>query len=150
MKKENKEVKSKLTTEETTKIQDPREYIYPQGVKVEVDGYVISDLIMIFEQLLKDEIKVDSKFKYNYLNEKGTVVKNVKQADLESGKLQKVVDFQRTILEPTMDYTITEKGIAYAELKNFLESIHFKNVQNGIAINYKELSQNSMVEPFSE
>lgn len=145
--KENKAgVKSKVEQQD---IKDPREFIYPQGVKVEIDGYVITDLIMIFEQLLKDEIKVDSKFKYNYLNEKGTVVKNVKQADVDSGKLKKVVDFKRTILEPSMDYTITEKGIAYAELKNFLEAIHFENVQKGNAINYKDLPQNLMVEPNS-
>ena len=133
--------------ETNEQMQNPREFIYPQGVKVEIDGYVVTDLIMIFEQLLKDEVKVESKFKYNYVNEKGNVVKNAKQEDLESGKVQKILDFKRTIVEPNMEYSITEKGIAYAELKNFLESIHMDNIQKGNAVSYKELSTKPMVEP---
>lgn len=136
--------------EEAKVIGNPREYIYPQGVKVEVDGFVITDLITILDQLTQAEIKSESKFKYNYLNEKGKVVKSPKQEDLETGKVQKVVDFGRTILEPNLEYSITEKGVAYAELKNFLERIHFENVRDGKAVNYKELSQKPMVDVVSE
>ena len=137
------------TQKETTneQMKNPREFIYPQGKKVEIEGYVLTDLIMIFEQLLKDEVKVESKFKYNYVNEKGRIVKNAKPEELETGKVQKVLDFKRTIVDPNMEYSITEKGIAYAELKNFLESLHFENIEKGVAVNYKELSENPMVEP---
>lgn len=140
------------TQKETTneQMKNPREFIYPQGKKVEIEGYVLTDLIMIFEQLLKDEVKVESKFKYNYVNEKGRIVKNAKPEELETGKVQKVLDFKRTIVDPNMEYSITEKGIAYAELKNFLESLHFENIEKGVAVNYKELSENPMVEPIQE
>lgn len=132
---------------ETTKqeMKNPREFIYPQGKKIEVEGYLITDLIMIFEQLLKDEIKSDSKFKYNYVNEKGNIVKNVKEEDLASGKVQKMLDINRTIVEPNLEYSITEKGIAYAELKKFLESVHLQNIENGNAVNYKDLSEKPVV-----
>ena len=127
------------TTNKETKqqVQDPRQFVYPQGTKIQVEGYLLTDLIMIFEQLIKDEIKVESKFKYNYLNEKGNIVKNVKNQDVESGKLSKVVDFERTIVNPNFEYSITEKGIAYAELKNFLESIHFENIKIFLTLIYK-------------
>lgn len=131
-------------------IKNPREYVYEQGTKVEVDGYLISDLIMIFENLLKDEIKSESKFKFNYVNAKGNIVKNVKKEDVETGKVQKVLDFGRTIVEPNLEYSITEKGIAYAELKNFLESVHYKNIQEGKAIKYSELSKKLMPEAPAE
>lgn len=132
---------------ETTKqeMKNPREFIYPQGKKIEVEGYLITDLIMIFEQLLKDEIKSDSKFKYTYVNEKGNIVKNVKEEDLASGKVQKMLDINRTIVEPNLEYSITEKGIAYAELKKFLESVHLQNIENGNAVNYKDLSEKPVV-----
>lgn len=142
-----------MTTEKETtneQMKNPREFIYPQGKKVEIEGYVLTDLIMIFEQLLKDEVKVESKFKYNYVNEKGRIVKNAKPEELETGKVQKVLDFKRTIVDPNMEYSITEKGIAYAELKNFLESLHFENIEKGVAVNYKELSEKPMVEPIQE
>lgn len=129
---------------------NPREHVYQQGTKVEVDGYVITDLIMIFETLLKDEIKTESKFKFNYVNEKGNIVKNTKKEDIESGKVKKMLDFNRTIMDPSFEYSITEKGVAYAELKNFLESLHYKNIQEGKTVHYKELTPNMVSEPVGE
>ena len=105
---------------------------------------------MIFEKLLTEEVKVESKFKYNYVNEKGNIVKTPKAADIESGKVVKQLDFNRTVMDPNLEYSITEKGIAYAELKNFLESIHFKNIQEGKAVSYAELTKNLVVEGNTE
>lgn len=120
---------------------NPRNYIYEQGTKVEVDGFFITDLIMVFEKLMNEEIKAESKFKYNYLSEKGKIVKSPKQEDLVSGKIKKVLDVERTIVNPTMEYSITEKGVMYAELKNFLESYHHENIVNGKAVSYLELQK---------
>lgn len=125
-------------------ITNPRNYVYPQGTKIEVDGFLLTDLIAIFEKLTNDEIKAESKFKYNYVNEKGKVVKSPKAEDLASGKVKKILDFERTIVSPSLDYSITEKGIAYAELKNFLEGLHFQNINSGIAVDYQELTKNVM------
>lgn len=121
---------------------NPKNFVYPQGTKIEVEGFLLTDLINIFERLTNDEIKVESKFKYNYVNEKGKIVKSPKPEDLASGKVNKVLDIERTIVTPTLDYSITEKGLAYAELKNFLEGLHFENVKKGIAVDYQELTKN--------
>lgn len=131
---ENKEQKS---------VTNPRNFVYPQGTKIEVDGFLLSDLINIFEKLTNEEVRVESKFKYNYVNEKGRVVKSPKQEDLVSGKVKKILDMERTIVTPSLDYSISEKGLAYAELKNFLETLHFENIKNGVAVDYQELNKTS-------
>ena len=118
------------------------DYGYKKGDKIEVEGILLTDLLMLLDSLLEGEIRKESKFKYSYVNEKGNVVKNVKQTDVESGKLRKILDFEKTILEPTLDFSISEKGMDYAKLKNFLEGIHFANVQSGKAILYSELVKN--------
>ena len=136
--------------ENKKEFKSPRNYVYEEGTKVEVEGYLITDLIQIFEKLVNDEIKQESKFKYNYVNNKGALIKTAKKEDIETGKVKKVLDFQRTILEPSMEYSITEKGIAFAELKNFLEILHMENIKKGLAVDYQELVQNSVVEGKTE
>ena len=130
--------------------QDPRNYVYKQGEKVEVDGFLITDLIAIFEKLTNDEIKPESKFKYNFINEKGKIVKSPKQEDIQTGKVKKILDYERTIMNPTLEFSISEKGIAYAELKTFLQKIHFENVKKGVAVDYRELAKNPVVEAVTE
>ena len=94
-------------------VSNPREYVYENGKKVEIEGQFLLDLIAIFDKLIKDEIKTDSKFKYSFINDAGNIVKNPKQNDIEEGKVRKILDFDRTIINPTFEYSITEKGVAY-------------------------------------
>ena len=124
-------------------VANPREYVYENGKKVEIEGQFLLDLIAIFDKLIKDEIKTDSKFKYSFINDAGNIVKNPKQKDIEEGKVRKILDFDRTIVNPTFEYSITEKGVAYAELKNFLESIHYQNIKNNSATHISKLSTNT-------
>ena len=95
----------------------------------------------MFDKLVDEEIKVESKFKYKYVKEDGSQVKSPKKEDLETGKVRKVLDTVRTLQEPTLDYSITEKGLGYAELKNFLESYHYDNIQKGIAVDYRLIQE---------
>ena len=124
-------------------VSNPREYVYENGKKVEIEAQFLLDLIAIFDKLIKDEIKTDSKFKYSFINDAGNIVKNPKQKDIEEGKVRKILDFDRTIINPTFEYSITEKGVAYAELKNFLESIHYQNIKNNSATHISKLSTNT-------
>lgn len=117
-----------------------RQYVYGEGVNVEIPGYFLTDLIMLIEQLVNSEVKTETDFKYNYVNAKGAIVKNVTKEDVEAGKYSKVVDIDRTINNPTFRHSITEKGVAYAQLKNFLEVIHYKNIENGVAKHYSEFA----------
>lgn len=132
------------------KIDNPRNFVYTADTKVEIDGFVITDLIQIFEDLVEQEIRPESKFKYNYVNEGGKIVKSPKKEDIETGKVRKVLDFDRTIVNPTMEYSISKKGIVYAELKNFLESLHYENIKSGKAVDYREMMKNATVEPVQE
>lgn len=119
---------------------NPKEYFYKEGQNVEIDGRLLLDIIEMTEVLLNQEVKVESKFKYDYVNEKGDVVKNVTKNNVD--KLKKIVNFNKTIDNPTFEYSITDKGVAYAGLKKLLESVHYSNIQSGNAIHYKELMPN--------
>lgn len=121
--------------------ENPRNFIYPDETKVEIDGHFLSTLMQVFDKLVDEEIKVESKFKYKYVKEDGSQVKSPKKEDLETGKVRKVLDTVRTLQEPTLDYSITEKGLGYAELKNFLESYHYDNIQKGIAVDYRLIQE---------
>ena len=124
-------------------VSNPREYVYENGKKVEIEGQFLLDLIAIFDKLIKDEIKTESKFKYGFINNDGNIVKNPKPKDIEDGKVRKILDFERTIINPSFEYSITEKGVAYAELKNFLESIHYQNIKNNSATHISKLPTNT-------
>lgn len=121
--------------------ENPRNFIYPDETKVEIDGHFLSTLMQVFDKLVDEEIKVESKFKYKYVKEDGSQVKSPKKEDIETGKVRKVLDTVRTLQEPTLDYSITEKGLGYAELKNFLESYHYDNIQRGIAVDYRFIQE---------
>ena len=121
--------------------ENPRNFIYPDETKVEIDGHFLSTLMQVFDKLVDEEIKVESKFKYKYVKEDGSQVKSPKKEDIETGKVRKVLDTVRTLQEPTLDYSITEKGLGYAELKNFLESYHYDNIQKGIAVDYRIIQE---------
>lgn len=113
---------------------NPRAYYYNPETKVEIPGGFLLELLALSEKLLQKEIKAESKFKYNYINDKDKIVKNFKQEDVESGKLKKIVDWDRTIDNPTIEYSISEDGIIYATLKKFLETLHYENIEKGIAV----------------
>ena len=121
--------------------ENPRNFIYPDETKVEIDGHFLSTLMQVFDKLVDEEIKVESKFKYKYVKEDGSQVKSPKKEDIETGKVRKVLDTVRTLQEPTLDYSITEKGLGYAELKNFLENYHYDNIQRGIAVDYRFIQE---------
>ncbi len=113
---------------------NPRSYYYNPDTKVEIPGGFLLELLALSETLLQKEVKSESKFKYNYINDKDKIVKNFKQEDVESGKLRKIVDWERTVDNPTIEYSITEDGIMYAKLKKFLEALHYENIEKGIAV----------------
>ena len=113
---------------------NPRSYYYNPDTKVEIPGGFLLELLALSETLLQKEVKSESKFKYNYINDKDKIVKNFKQEDVESGKLRKIVDWERTVDNPTIEYSITEDGIMYTKLKKFLEALHYENIEKGIAV----------------
>lgn len=123
-----------MSTEENKT--NPKSYYYESDVNVEIPGSFLTELIAMTEQLLTKEIKTESEFKFNYVNEKGKIVKTFKSEDLEMGKVKKVLDWERTVYEPNLKHSLTEEGIQYAKLKNFLENLHMENIEKGLAVTY--------------
>lgn len=116
------------------------DYTYRNGDKIEIEGQLLQTAIMLFDKAIQSEIKAESPFKYHYVNvDSGKIVKDVKEKDLISGKVKKILNFEKTILNPTIEYSITEKGLAYAEFKNILESIHANNIREGIAVRIEDV-----------
>ena len=109
------------------------DYIYDSGVKVQIEGNFLLELIALVDTLLKKEVRTESKFKFSYVDEKGKVVKNAKPADIESGKVRKIFDFEKTIQEPVLEHSITQDGILYAQMKHYLEGLHMNNIKEGLA-----------------
>lgn len=124
-----------MSTEEN-KTLNPKSYYYKDDTNVEIPGSFLKELIALTENLLAKEVKTESEFKYNYINEKGNVVKTFKKEDVESGKVKKIVDWEKTIYDPTLKHSLTEEGIQYAKLKNYLENLHKVNIDNGLAVTY--------------
>lgn len=111
-----------------------KQNFYKEGVKVEIEGRLLLELLSIFDLLIKDEVRSESKFKYNYVDNDGKVVKNAKESDIQSGKVRKILDWNRTIVEPTLEYSISEKGILYSEIVSILQSVHYENIKAGNTI----------------
>lgn len=119
-----------MTTNEN---KNPRDYFYKPETNIEIPGGFLLELLALSDQLLQGEVKSESEFKYNYINEKSQIVKKFKDEDLVSGKVKKIVDWERTVDNPTYTFSLTEKGVAYARLKKFLEAIHISNIEKGVA-----------------
>jgi len=129
--------------QEQTLPENPREYIYTAESKIEVPGGFLSELIGLADQLVQSELKTETKFKYVFINkDTNKSVKTPKPEDIESGKVIKIVDYDRTIYNPTFEHSLTEKGIPYMNLKLFLEQLHQENIQKGIAVHYNTLNDN--------
>lgn len=125
-----------MSEENKTLRLNPRDYFYKEETTVEIPGDFLLELIALTDQLLNKEVRTESEFKYNYINDKNKVVKNFKQEDVESGKIKKAVDWDRTIYNPTFKTSLTEEGVGYAKLKIFLEGLHMSNIEKGLAVTH--------------
>ena len=122
---------------------NPLEYVYKQGTKNEIEGGFLLEILGLTDQLLQDEIKRESKFKYNFINtETQKIIKSPKEDDLKSGKVIKTVDWSKTIDNPTFEFSLTEKGVTIAQLKKFLENIHMTSIDSGLAVHYSNITDN--------
>lgn len=129
--------KEEVKKEEVKKI-NPTDYFYKPDVNVEIPGNVLLDMMALVDKLIQKEVRTESKFKFNYIDKHGRIVKKFNDEDIKKGLIKKVVDFKRTIDEPTMETTITPEGIAYSKLKIFLESVHYDNIQKKVATSIYE------------
>lgn len=99
----------------------PTDYVYKDGVKVEIDGAVMYYLMEMFDKLIENEIRYEADFEYTLLPGKGTE------------KAQRILDIEKTIEQPKFKHRITEKGVQYSRFKKYLMSIHRQAILDGKA-----------------
>ena len=117
---------------------NPSEHYYAPETKVEIPGGFLMEMMALTDSLMASELKTESEFKFVYLNDKGVPTKNFTKEDVATGKVKKVVDWEKTIDNPTYTHSLSEKGVAYAKLKKFLESVHMGNIEKGLTLNYSK------------
>ena len=127
----------------TKETKNPLEYVYKPGTKIKIEGGFLLEILGLTDQLLQDEIKRESKFKYNFINtETQKIIKSPTEDDLKSGKVIKTVDWSKTIDNPAFEFSLTEKGVTIAQLKKFLENIHMTSIDSGLAVHYSNITDN--------
>lgn len=96
---------------------NPFNYGYKEGQKIEIDGNLLLQLIKGFDTAVSDEyvdiVKVDT-------SEEG--------------------DFDAIgLLEKPTELYLTRKGQYFSKLGAYLQTIHFNNIDDGVAVPLEEL-----------
>lgn len=115
---------------------NPSEHYYAPETMIQIPGGFLMELLALSDELVASELKTESEFKFIHLNDKGNPVKTFTKEDVSSGKVRKVVDWERTIDNPVYKASLTEKGVQYAKLKKFLEAKHMSNIEEGLTLTY--------------
>lgn len=115
------------------------EYVFKPGTVVEVPAEVLMEMKEFSRIVLEENSEAYYNDKYKYINvETDKVVKTVKDADLESGKVKKVFDYEASL---TSIPKIYRKPLALRSinLQLNLDDIHMKSIEKGDAIHYTEM-----------
>lgn len=134
-----------MSTTENTKTQQPNqnpyEFIYKPGQKVEIDGELLSKLISFMNNIVESNTEYYFTDKYKFINTKtNKTVKNPKQEDLDSRKVVKVVDVEGTLNSEPKPYR-NQLALQTVHMNLLLQNEHLKAVKDGKAVHYSELQQ---------
>lgn len=103
-------------------IKNPNNFVYEQGVNVEIPGEFFSYLMRYVGGVIDENSKSYYTDRFKFVNrESGKEVKKPKQEDIDSGKVVKVTDIESTLGSEAKFY---RNGTA-------LEGIHILNIMNG-------------------
>lgn len=130
--------------EKNTQI-NPYHHIYKPGVKVEIDGEFLSELIQFANKVIDETTETSFTDKLKYVNvENNKTVAKPKKEDLASGKVVQVVDIEKTLQGKPIYHrkAITLQAIS-TNLR--LQSIHMNAIKEGKAIHYEELQKEQTV-----
>lgn len=106
---------------------------------VELPVNVVNEISTMLESLIEAEIDNKTSFKHKFIDESGKEIKNPTPKQIETKKLKKIFDVERTIFEPKIETTISELGIKYTKLKYFLDA----NVRK---VELKEINEKAVTE----
>lgn len=123
-----------------SKQEDPFNYIYESGEKVEIEGQLLIALINYMNMVVDDNTESYSPYKYTMVDTStGKTVKNPKKADIETGKVTKILDIENTFKSQPRIY-MKPIAVEGAKLSLNLQRVHLDNIEKGKAIKLSEPS----------
>ena len=118
---------------------NPSEYDYLGDEQITINAGLYKELRSTVRYFLQKNTKPYFPQKYKYINtETGKEIK--KLTDKNRGNARLVVDIEGTKNSKPTIYR-TEEGQSLLYLDEYMESIHFKNVEDGVAKHISELKK---------
>lgn len=125
--------------EEKKKDFNPSEYDYLGDESITINAGLFKELRSTVRYFLQKNTKAYFPQKYKYINtETGKEIK--KLTDKNRDKARLIVDIEATKNSKPTIYR-TEEGQSLLYLDEYMESIHFKNVEDGVAKHISELKK---------
>lgn len=117
---------------------NPREFAYTENAKVEMDGQLLMALIDFLGKVVDENSKYYTTDKFKFINPAtDKEVKNPKTEDIESGKVVKVPDIEKTLMSEPKFYR-NRTALEAINLIVHLQEVNMNNIKEGKAVNIKE------------
>lgn len=138
----SKKDQKELTEEQIKKIQemDPREFIYEDGIKVKIDGKLITLSIdlssRIFEKMVDTFYPIIPMY-----------IKDGKKVEEGTEGAEKVIDYEATAANPEGYQGVSQLGYMALRAHLFYMIEHANAVKSGKAVRKKELKEKQQMKP---
>ena len=120
-------------------IKNPNNYVYEQGVNVEIPGEFFSYLMRYIGGVIDENSKSYFTDRFKFVNtESGKEVKKPKQEDIDSGKVVKVTDIENTLSSEPKFYR-NRTALEGIHILNIMNGYHMVNIEEGKATSIDEI-----------
>lgn len=120
-------------------IKNPNNFIYEQGVNVEIPGEFFSYLMRYVGRVIDENSKAYHTDRFKFVNaESGKEVKKPKQEDIDSGKVVKVTDIEGTLSSEPKFYR-NRTALEGIHILNIMNGYHMINIEEGKATSIDEI-----------
>ena len=123
----------------TEKTKNPNNFVYEQGVNVEIPGEFFSYLMRYVGGIIDENSKSYYTDRFKFVNtESGKEVKKPKQEDIDSGKVVKVTDIESTLSSEPKFYR-NRTALEGIHILNIMNGYHMVNIEEGKATSIDEI-----------
>lgn len=120
-------------------IKNPNDFIYENGVNVEIPGEFFSYLMRYVGGVIDENSKSYHTDRFKFVNaESGKEVKKPKQEDIDSGKVVKVTDIEATLNSEAKFYR-NRAALEGIHILNIMNGYHMANIEEGKATSIDEI-----------
>lgn len=118
---------------------NPNNFVYEQGVNVEIPGEFFSYLMRYVGGVIDENSKSYYTDRFKFVNtESGKEVKKPKQEDIDSGKVVKVTDIESTLGSEAKFYR-NRTALEGIHILNIMNGYHMVNIEEGKATSIDEI-----------